>query len=124
MKMKNSGVVLLTSIFLVLLISVLGIGYLALVNNQLEATASAIKSVKALYYAESGISAYIMSLRNATPPKLPPEGAYALSVIPVIPPSANITIESTGKVSGFRRIIQVTLDKSKSPIEKSDWHEI
>lgn len=135
--MKNrNGAILITAIFIILLIATLGIGYLSLVNNQLEMANVAVKSGQAFYTAESGISEAILSLKginnwSALSGILVSggvgRGTYTVEVVSEKPPVQNIiTIKSTGKFADFQRIIQVTLDKETDPakIIKKDWQEI
>lgn len=134
--MCNKGAILITSIFIVLLIATLGIGYLSLVNNQLEMADVSVKSARAFYIAESGISEAVLFLKGISDwtnlagilvsGKLE-KGAYSVEPVPEIPSTINtITIKSTGKFSNFQRIIQVGLDRETDParIIKKDWREI
>lgn len=137
MKITNhkKGIVLITSIFLVFLISTLGIGYLCLVNNQLESADIAVKSAKAFYCAESGISDIILYLKNQanwntlTGVLVSGQlegGSYKVEIDPNTPPGKDrIKVKSTGKISGFQRIIEVVLDKAVKPgeIVQTGWKE-
>lgn len=125
---QKKGIILLTSMFLVLLISVLGVGYLALVNNQLEMAGIALKSTKAFYCAETGVSEAMIRFRTGVFTGFSgttiDNGEY--NVEPVSEETDKITIKSTGRMSGFQRIVQVTLDKTIVPgrIIQQNWEEI
>lgn len=131
---RDYGVVLITAIFLVLLIATLGIGLLLSVNTQLEMIGVSINSAKAFYCAESGISEAKLYLKsvinwsglagNLVSGSIP-SGSYIVQVVPPADISV-ITVKSTGKTSGFQRIIHVTLDKQMVPGEiiQRDWKEI
>lgn len=134
---KNQGIILITAIFIVFLIATLGIGYLSVVNNQMEMAVSAVKSTKAFYLAETGIAEAILILKpkdawneydtgdEVTSPEDSEGNGYWVNVAE---PGGKdeITVESTGKFSNFHRIIRVTLDKITVPgqITKSYWEEI
>lgn len=124
--MKDEGIILITSIFIVFLISALGIGYLSLVNNQLEMANVALTSAKAFYCAETGVSEAILHFKNGQSPACTgalDNGTYAVEEISASPQFT--TIKSTGKVSNFQRIIKVTLDKTDGEkITQQDWEEI
>lgn len=131
---KSQGIILITAVFIVFLISTLGIGYLAFVNNQVEMAGVGLKSAKAFYYAESGISAIILYLKEinnweelagALISGNFDEGEYKVEVVSGGAPS-RITIKSTGNMSNFQRIIEVTLDKAVVPgkIIQQDWKEV
>lgn len=136
---KKNGIILIVAIFIVFLISTLGIGYLAVVNSQMEAAASLVKSTKAFYWAESGIADAILVLKNK-----PDWSIYAMNeeiinfeesngsgyrvkvAEGLVPPSENkIKVESTGKFSNFQRIIQVSLIRTADGIiTQQDWKEV
>lgn len=131
MNIQNRGVILVTAIFLVLLIATLGIGYLSLVNNQLEMADVALKSAEAFYCAESGISEAILYLKGidwvGLEGVLVSADSYEVEVDTETLPAENIiTIKSTGKMSNFQRIIEVTLDKTIVPgkIIQQNWKEV
>jgi hypothetical protein len=136
MYLKNKkGIVIVTAIFMVFLISTLGIGYLFLVNNQMEIVNVNIKSAQAFYCAESGIAECVLYLKGINDWSSLSgvlisgnfeKGSYSVEVDLISHPSKDeITIKSTGKMSNFQRIIQVTLDKTGgSTIIKKDWKEI
>jgi hypothetical protein len=132
---KCNGVVLLTAIFIVLLISTLGIGYLSLVNNQMEIVNVACKSVQSFYCAETGTSEAVLYLKNISNWQGLSgvlisgnfeNGFYQVEIDLGSPPAKDvITVKSTGTMANFQRIIQVTLDKSNGiDIMKQAWKEI
>lgn len=138
-KGQRKGIILITSIFLVLLISTIAIGYLALVNNQLEIANSALKSSQALYCAESGVaelivqrSLYLIATRwqNASTAEITGiigGGIYKSKI--TSRSKTKVIIQSTGKMSNFQRIIQVTLYKDLEDllnlkITEQKWAEI
>ena len=127
---RNKGIILITAIFLVLLISALGTGYLALVNNQLELSNVLLKSTEAFYCAETGIAEAVLDIKQNGWGSLANitgnfnNGTYAVEVVSS---TANtVTIKSTGKMSNFQRIIKVTLDRTLVPgqITQRDWQEL
>jgi len=134
--LKNKkGIVLITSIFLIFLISALGVGYLFLVNNQLEIADVAIKSMQAFYCAEAGISECVLYLKSIDDWSSLigvlasgdfEKGSYHVVVDLISHPTKDeIIVKSTGKMSNFQRIIQVTLDKSDGvTVIKKDWKEV
>lgn len=110
---KQNGIILITAIFVVLLIATLGIGYLALVNNQLETANITLKSAKAFYCAETDIAKRVLELKKEG--DLEPQ-----------------RIESTGSWDGFQRIIGVDLVPNRkeeagvvtTAIVQENWKEI
>ena len=124
---KQNGIILITAIFIVLLIATLGIGYLALVNNQLELANITLKSAKAFYCAEVGIAKAVLKYDTLEEGENPPEdwgekGRY--QVVVTLVNGFEKTIESTGSWDGFRRIISVKLDKPEEEIIQQEWEEI
>ena len=131
---QNQGIILFVVIFLILLITSLGIAYLTLVNNRLEIAQTNYKSAQCLYYAESGISAALTTLKqeadwSQVASLLVPEtsfsgGSYKVETLQKT--NDTVTIKSTGKRADFQRIIEVTLNKILVPgrIVRQNWKEI
>ena len=136
---NNQGILLLTATFLLLLIATLGAGYLTLVNNQLMSAATAQKSTTAFYYSESGIAEAIQTLKDnyalgvtdwsTLSSPLVTETVFFNGTFQVELISSTIdtaTIKSTGTITDFQRIIEVTLDKSivAGEITQQGWQEV
>ena len=132
---KRNGIVLITAIFLVFLIATLGIGYLALVNNQLELANITLKSAKAFYCAETGIAKAVLVcddlVEGDTIPDEPADDDEFLVEVKKVEVedfegTKTVTIKSTGTWSGFQRIISVDLvwDEETEIITQKDWKEI
>lgn len=126
--------ILLVLIFLILLISSLGISYLTLVNNRLEIAQTNYKSAQSLYYAESGVAAALTALKqeadwSQAAALLVPETSFAggsYKVETLQKANDTVTIKSTGQRADFQRIIEVTLNKVLVPgkIVQQNWKEI
>lgn len=136
---NNQGILLLTATFLLLLIATLGAGYLTLVNNQLMSATTAQKSTTAFYYSESGIAEAIQTLKDnyalgvtdwsTLSSPLVAETVFFNGTFQVELISSTIDtaiIKSTGTITDFQRIIEVTLDKSivAGEITQQGWQEV
>lgn len=134
---SQRGIILITSIFLVLLVSAIAVGFLALVNNQLETADSALKSTQALYYGETGVTEIIVQRRLnrrltnwasvSTTPITGVEGSSIIYKSQVVSRSSSrVIILSSGYMSNFQRRIQVELYKDllNNKITIQAWAEV
>lgn len=132
--LNQRGLILITSMFLVLLVSSLAIGYLSLVNNQLEMAGSAITSEKAFYCADTGVSEVIIYLKNIPDwsglniGQTLVEGDFNNGHYTVTADKKGtvntIVIKSVGTMSNFQRILRVGLLRDQGRINQQDWVEI
>jgi len=133
MKLNNDrGAVLLIASFLIVLSSILLIGYLETAVTDIEIAYNHKNDVLALYIADAGVEAAMDDLlvvqgdgavARTEFPDTAEDNTYYTTV--QTDKQGNIyTIKSTGEYGGFSRVIRVKLRKTGKSVELQYWKEV
>lgn len=127
---NNKGAVLLIAVLIILLSAVLVIGFLEVAATDLEIAHNQKSNCIATYIADAGIEAAIYDLLNSgdgniTRTEFPDTAAdNTYYTVAQTDKSGNIyTVESTGELEGFQRVIQARIRVTGNSATLQYWKE-
>ncbi len=132
MKIKNQkGAVLLIAVFIILLSSILVIGFLEVATTDIEIARNQKSDVIVTYIADAGVDAAIYDLLNAGEGNISrtefPDTAQNNTYYTTVQTAKDgtiYTIRSTGEFGVFQRVLEVKIKITGSTATLQYWKEV
>jgi len=127
---SNRGAVLLVAVFIILISSILVVGFLEAATSETEISRNLKSDAVAMYIADAGIEAVIYNLLNGGDGNIAktefPDTANNNTFYTVAQTAVSVnmyTVESTGEFGDFERVIEAKIKIAGSAATLQYWKE-